>query len=147
MAEIVIGRWVWNPTGREEKVLEVVLTDDDPRPRTDREPRSTTLTRLFSRGDLSVPVSVLDFMVTTGRGVDRVIEQSARTDGRHFDVSLSAANIAVTFPQTKEDAETRTWHLVNGSARGAAKPVRGTLFTDYLATATATAPVAAEDVR
>jgi hypothetical protein len=56
MSELVIRRLTSCPTGnvRDEKVLEIVLETDGTLPPRDPTPRTETVIRMFSRGDLTV---------------------------------------------------------------------------------------------
>lgn len=128
-----MARWTWQPEGRPQKVFEIVLTDDDPRERNHSDARTLPITRLFTRGDLDVPIAAYDVMITTGAGAQRAITKSLRLGRQHLEVDLSASGITVTFPQKQADRDNRTWDYFHGPARGQAPPADGSSFDTYIA--------------
>jgi len=137
MAQIVRERRTHCPTGRkeDERVFEVVLEDDSALPADDPTPRTTTVKRIFSRGDLSVwRGAVRDYLLVAHGAVHR-IKDAQRLERAHIDTDVSALGLQLTFPATKESAQANGWGLYANPARGATPPAADTRLDNYRARA------------
>lgn len=100
MADLPLERFTACATGRPEDVLacEIVLQDDDARSAKDPTPRTTTVARLVTRGDLRALLGATrEVLLTSGRDADRIILRAvaiSRLRG-HLSVDLSALGLAI----------------------------------------------------
>ena len=135
MAEIVLERRTWNPTGRaeDERFFEVVVQDSSPLPASDPTPRITAATRLFTRGDYrSWGDRERDYLLTTGSNSTRVIVAAMRVSPTRggFDEDITALGLQLRFPITRGE-RTLVFDFYGGPARGATIANTGVLFDEY----------------
>ena len=136
MAQFFLERLPWCPTGRaeDEKVFEVMVEDDSPLGAEDKTPRTTTIVRMFTRGDVEALCGqTREILLTDKSGAEREIVGAFTVGTQHIDVPVAGPMLEWYAPNPKRP---RVRFVGKGvrihSQKDGAVPVAGQLLSEHL---------------